>query len=121
MNALTLPDLLQPLEQDGPDSFPAQATRPKFTRAKRTSDLRTAFRPASFETAGLVVQEVRHGVTHDPAGGVAIAEIVASVGELQFRSYIHPNGELLIPEILRTRGLEARLTALLAAAGECTP
>ncbi len=91
--------------------------RPKFSRRPRTSDLRTSFRLACFEADDLVVEEIRHGLSHDPAGGLAVAEVVATVGDTQFRGYVRPGGDLLLPEILRAHGLEARLVALLAAVG----
>ncbi len=100
-----------------PHALSAGPDKPKFTRRPRTSDLRTSFRLVCFEADDLIVEEVRHGLTHDTAGGLAVAEVVATVGDTQFRGYVRPGGDLLLPEILRAHGLEARLTALLAAAG----
>lgn len=113
-------DLSRLVAPQDPDTLSTGPERPKFTRRPRTSDLRTSFRLASFETDELVLEEVRHGLTHDTAGSLAVAEIVASVGDTQFRGYVRPGGDLLIPEILRAHGLEARLAALLAAAGSVT-
>ena len=103
------------------DAFITSPDKPKFTCRPRTSDLRTSFRLASFETDDLVLEEVRHGLSHDTAGGLAVAEVIASVGDTQFRGYVSPGGDLVLPEILRARGLEARLAALLAAAEEGVP
>ncbi len=117
MTALTPPDRLQTLGQEHQDSFLTPATRPRFTRARRTQDLRVDFKPDAFNGAGLVVEQVRCGRSSDTLGNVAVSEITAVIGTTRLRAYVAPTGRMTVPGVLGAHDIESRLTALLAAAG----
>lgn len=119
MNALTLPDLLQPLEQDCSDSFLLPAARPKFTRRPRTSDLRVAFKADSFDTATVTVEQVRltpNSLNHTPYGSHAVAEVIASCGAMRCRCYLTASGEVLVPRIFVGPVVEERIRSAVTSA-----
>ena len=107
MNALTPPDLLQHLGQDGPDSFSVQTTRPKFTRARRTSDLRVAFKANAFEGCPAMVEQIRAtrgSLGCDSLGGFPVAEAVVVIGPTRCRVYLASDGSLVAPAVVVAPG-----------------
>ena len=119
MNALTLPNLLQPLEQNSPDSFSVQTTRPKFTRSKRTSDLRVAFKANAYEGCAALVEQVRAtrgSLGCDSLGGFPVAEAVVLIGETRCRVYLAGDGSLVAPAVVVAPAALQRLRDEIVAA-----
>ena len=103
MNAITSIDGFRYPEPERSDSSLLPAARPKFTRARRVSDLRVAFKADSFDGCSAVVQQVRAtrgSLGCDCLGGYPVAEAIVVIGKTRCRVYLGSDGSLVMPAVI---------------------